>query len=351
MHAERQERFLHEWHRCLSARRDRIVERWYAAIAHETFSPFAAPEILVRLGILVDQAIAILTDVPFATNDAEEIGVGLVHLRYLDPAVLHQTISVLGEELGKNSPVPVHETLRERLPALLGAIAAGHTKESRALVLDEQEGIRAALFAERERIMTALYESEVRFRAIFANAAIGITLADLDGYVVECNPAVERILGYRQDELQRIVFTEITDPADVDEDRGRYDELIAGKRRSYHKEKHYIHKQGHIVSCNLTASLLRDGQNAPQFVLGMIEDITERKRVPPKENKNLHLLNEREQAVLQRLAEGLTQEQIAKVEDLRVRTVGRIVASLHEKLDTPSLVALGVRAAQLGLVH
>ncbi len=350
MDAECETGCLRECRHLLSARRDRIAARWYEAIAHQTFSPFAESEVLARLGALVEQAITTLTDALFAPDAAEEIGAALVGLRYLDPAALQQTITVLSEELGKEIPVPLYDVLRARIPALLGAVAAGHEAAARVLVLDEQEGIRAALLAERERITAALRESETRFRSVFANAAIGITLADLDGHAVEWNPAVERILGYNRAELARLLFTEITHPDDVAEDRALYEQLVAGKRGSYHKEKRYRHKHGHLVVCNLTASLLRDAKGNPRYVLGMIEDITSQGCLGTSARDTPHRLTERERVVLQRLAEGLTQDQIAKVEDIPVRTVSRIVASLHRKLDAPSLVALGVRASCLGLV-
>ena len=58
-----------------------------------------------------------------------------------------------------------------------------------------------------------------------------------------------------------------------------------------------------------------------------------------------------ERTVLQRLAEGLTQKQIAEAEHLSLRTVKRTVAALETKLDAPCQFLLGMKAEQLGLVH
>ena len=350
MNAERETGCLREYRHLLSARRDRIAERWYEAIAGPTFSPFAESEILTHLGILVEQAIAILTDALFAADAAEEIGATLVGLRYLDPAALQQTITVLSEELGKEIPVPLYDVLRARIPVLLGAVAAGHEAAARVLVLDEQEGIRAALLAERERLTAALRESEARFRSVFANAAIGITLASLDGHAVEWNPAVERILGYNHAEMSRLRFTDITHPDDVAEDRALYEQLIAGKRRSYYKEKRYRHKHGHLVVCNLIASLLRDAQGNPRYVLGLLEDITSQKCRDADPLKTPCQLTERERVVLQRLTEGLTREQVRAIEATSLRTVNRTVSDLEKKLEAQNPFVLGARAALLGLV-
>lgn len=62
------------------------------------------------------------------------------------------------------------------------------------------------------------------------------------------------------------------------------------------------------------------------------------------------VLNERERDILSRLAEGLTQKEIAAASGLSVRTVKRVVAELQSKLDAPSPFVLGVKAWSLGLV-
>jgi len=62
-------------------------------------------------------------------------------------------------------------------------------------------------------------------------------------------------------------------------------------------------------------------------------------------------LTERERAVLRRLAEGLTQEQIARLEHLSLRTVERVVATLAAKLDAPSQFVLGLKAARFCLTR
>jgi DNA-binding NarL/FixJ family response regulator len=61
------------------------------------------------------------------------------------------------------------------------------------------------------------------------------------------------------------------------------------------------------------------------------------------------VLTAREQAVLKGLTEGLTQREIAVQAHLSERTVRRVIDILEEKLDAPSLFALGLKATQHGL--
>jgi len=131
---------------------------------------------------------------------------------------------------------------------------------------------------ERSRAVKALGESEARFRAVFENAAIGVALVDMHGRLVESNPALQKMLGYNKTELAQMVFTEFTHPDDAKASRDLFAELCEGKRDRYQLEKRYCRKGGQIVWGQLTESLVRSQNGKPQYAIGMVEDITERKR-------------------------------------------------------------------------
>jgi len=263
----------------LTRRSGALAERWYDAIAHSSFTPHPAAEIRHHLLALTRRAIAALLAEPFDDGAGMAIGIALANLRYLDAEALRWTLGVLGTGLGSELPPGDAAFLQPRITVFLAALAAGYVGEVRTTILAEQGLIHAALLAERGRIMMALRESESRFRAIFAGAAIGIVLADVEGRPVESNPAIERMLGYTRDELHGMVFTAVTHPDDVLTDWEHFEDLVAGRRDAYQMEKRYLHKDGHIVWGNLTVSLVRDEQGTPQFTIGMVEDITAHKRM------------------------------------------------------------------------
>jgi len=62
-------------------------------------------------------------------------------------------------------------------------------------------------------------------------------------------------------------------------------------------------------------------------------------------------LTPQERAVLDCLADGRSASEITRALDISLRTLRRITAALHAKLDAPSLFTLGARAAALGLLH
>ncbi len=263
----------------LHARRELIAARWYHAIAPTALSPLPPADVQRQLFALTDRAIALLVADAFAPGEAAEIGAALARLRYLQPASLGETQAVLADELVADLPTEQVTALHLRLAALLGQIASGYFRQARETILAEQETIRAALLRQQEGLTSALRESEARFRAIFAGAAIGIVLVNVEGRPIEANPAIERMLGYTREELRGMVFTEVTHPEDTVADWALFEELVAGRRDAYQMEKRYLHREGHVVWGNLTVSLVRDEGGTPQFTIGMVEDITARKRM------------------------------------------------------------------------
>jgi PAS domain S-box-containing protein len=134
--------------------------------------------------------------------------------------------------------------------------------------------IRDVTVRERRRMVRDGHE---RFRVIFEAAHMGILQCDLDGIVLESNPAVERMLGYTREELRGKHFHEIAQ-ADGDGAARLFRELVEGKRESYELEARYEGKSSATGWVRLTVSLVRGVDGRPQFAIGMTEDISERRK-------------------------------------------------------------------------
>ncbi|MEH2237642.1 PAS domain S-box protein [Nostoc sp.] len=130
----------------------------------------------------------------------------------------------------------------------------------------------------------ALRESEERFRAMFNQATVGITLVALDGGFLQINPALCEITGYSHEELIQMNFREITHPDDLEVDCENARRVLAKEISGYSLEKRYIRKDGSIVWVNLTSSPVWDAKGQLKYALGIIEDISERKRVETTQN-------------------------------------------------------------------
>lgn len=128
---------------------------------------------------------------------------------------------------------------------------------------------------ERRRIVRA---GDRRFRAIFQAAAIGILQCTTQGMVVESNPALERMLGYSHNELRGKHFREFIQSDDRGRELALFSEMVAGRRETCETEIRYLRKDQTSGWMRLTASLVRGPDDLPAFVIGMAEDITERKQ-------------------------------------------------------------------------
>ncbi len=120
---------------------------------------------------------------------------------------------------------------------------------------------------------SALRESEYRFSLLFQNAAVGISLATLDGRPLAANEATLRMSGYEPEELSQINLTDTyTNP----DDRVRIIDMLRRDGRVNNQEVRLKRKDGTLYWVNMTLDTLTfEGQEA---MLVTFEDITERKR-------------------------------------------------------------------------
>ena len=154
------------------------------------------------------------------------------------------------------------------------------------------------------RRTAALRASEARIRAIFEGAGLGMALVDMEGRLVESNPALQEILRRRAEEIRGMSLMEITHPDDAAADTKLYGELMAGKRDDdkYKVKRRYVRKDGQLRWCNLTVSLVQKARGRSQYAIVMVEDITEQKQIQQA------LIQSEKLAVTGRLAASLAHE-------------------------------------------
>ena len=132
---------------------------------------------------------------------------------------------------------------------------------------------------ERKRAEDALRESEERFRGTFENAGVGIAHTDFDGHWLRVNEKLCTIVGYSRDELLQKTFQEVTYADDLPQSLDHVARLRRGEFPSYSLEKRYVRKDGSLVWINVSVTLQRDAEGTPAYMIAIIQDISERKRL------------------------------------------------------------------------
>lgn len=183
-----------------------------------------------------------------------------------------------------------------------------------ASVPTSYEGQTAALSAgrditERKLVEQALRESEQRYRAIFNNAAVGISLSDRAGRFVHVNAATANMLGYSQEELRAFTVFDVTHPEDAKTSRQNLSALVAGKIDSYRVQKRYVRKDKELLWADLSVSAIRDERGEHVATLGVVVDITEHKLAEEeKEALRAQLLQAQKMEAIGTLAGGIAHE-------------------------------------------
>jgi PAS domain S-box-containing protein len=137
------------------------------------------------------------------------------------------------------------------------------------------------LVASRQTLQHSLeaqQKSEQRWRAVFDNSAVGIGVTDVNGRLLEANPALQRFLGYSGEALRHMGLMELTPEDDREATRSRIAELLEGRLDEHHVERRYLRREGSVVWGNTSVSVIPGTGSTPHMLVGIVEDVTARKR-------------------------------------------------------------------------
>lgn len=135
----------------------------------------------------------------------------------------------------------------------------------------------AALIQERQQADVFLQASEARYRAAFESAVTGMMLLSIEGHPLRVNRPLVAMLGYAEDELRPKTLADFTHPDDLELNLAMFRQAVAGEISSYRLDTRFFDKQGHVVWGILSAGVVRDIAGKPLYLVGQIENITERK--------------------------------------------------------------------------
>jgi PAS domain S-box-containing protein len=126
-----------------------------------------------------------------------------------------------------------------------------------------------------------LMRSEKLFRAIFESAAIGILLLDADNEILECNEALQNMLGYDKEELSNFLGIDLVYRRDIKKVRKNDEALLKGKVNSYTVQIRLKKSNRRLLWVKQTINRI-DVEEGDHYFLATIENIDQRVKAERK---------------------------------------------------------------------
>ncbi|HET8608317.1 MAG TPA: diguanylate cyclase [Burkholderiales bacterium] len=133
--------------------------------------------------------------------------------------------------------------------------------------------------SDRKRAELALRESEETFRAIFDQAAVGITVVSPELRFLRVNEKYCAMLGYTPAELQSMKVPDLVTPEERQRAIDYRRQLLASTASGHElRERELVRKDGSKIWVGLATSLVRTEDGVPRYFLSVVQDISEEKR-------------------------------------------------------------------------
>ncbi|MCT7955471.1 PAS domain S-box protein [Laspinema palackyanum] len=154
---------------------------------------------------------------------------------------------------------------------------AQHRCEALELALEHKQAELTNARVQQESGAASQKSDEI-YKNIFEKAPIGMVLIHWQTQeFVQVNPTFCHLLGYSDSELAALTFGEITVPEEGEKDREFLLQMNERPEISrYQTEKRLIRKNGEILWVHLCICVLKDSQGNPLYLLGTIQDDSDR---------------------------------------------------------------------------
>ncbi len=134
-------------------------------------------------------------------------------------------------------------------------------------------------------------EEPLSYRPLFEHSNDAVFALDLNGNVIDLNQRVGEIFGYSRDELVALSYPGLVVPEQRDLCEAVFQQLIDGEHVPLF-ERTFQRKDGSLVQGEVNIAAVNDEQGNPRYILAVIRDITERKRVAQElEEQRLFIQN------------------------------------------------------------
>jgi diguanylate cyclase (GGDEF)-like protein/PAS domain S-box-containing protein len=124
----------------------------------------------------------------------------------------------------------------------------------------------------------SLLYSERHFRAYFERSMVGMAAVSPEKRWLEVNETLCKMLGYSSNELNNQVWDILIHPDDLADNRAAFARILCGESNEFSMDSRFIRKDGTIIHVHLATRALRKPDGSLEYLVTLLEDITERKK-------------------------------------------------------------------------
>lgn len=157
---------------------------------------------------------------------------------------------------------------------------------------------------ERKRFHQHIYTAEEKYRSIFENSAVAITLADEHGNLVSWNRRTETLLEMGLEDLKGKNVSALYPAAEWKKIKAL---SIRSRGIQPSFETRIIKKNGDLLDIELAISILKDEDGKVTGSIGIMQDITERKRLESVKDDFLNTVSHEMRTPMTIIREGVSQ--------------------------------------------
>ena len=131
---------------------------------------------------------------------------------------------------------------------------------------------------EIKKVQLEIKFREEQFRQTFNHSAMGMALINIENKLLKANKSLCLILGYTEEELQKMDLANMAHPEDLKLNRKYIEELFQGRHKNIKLDHRFIHKNGSVIWANISMSAIHNDQGQVIHYVAQVQDITERKQ-------------------------------------------------------------------------
>ncbi|NQY05760.1 MAG: PAS domain S-box protein [Flavobacteriaceae bacterium] len=166
----------------------------------------------------------------------------------------------------------------EKIRALEKALL--RAKEARKQAEDILEKKSLELYETNQKLASTnkmmellLDDKSAQMNIIFENSSLGIFLSS-KGTLIETNHAIELLLGYTKEELNKLSISEVSHPNDLKYNLEFVDKLNSGEVNTFTGKQRYRKKDGTYILCKTHITNVKDGAGNVKYQVVILEDIS-----------------------------------------------------------------------------